>query len=277
MRRRRGPVTAALLTVAACVALGSQGLAGADAVEPDRFDTVILDAGHGGEDDGARGDGGLVEKDLVLDVARRLGERLEAAGYRVVHTRTEDRFVSLQERVAVANDARGDLFVSIHANAAKEKWVRGVETFFLSLEATDDAARELARAENQAFEGMGLPTAPEDALLGILGDLMVSGHMVESNEFARMAQEALAEHDSAPSRGVKQAPFVVLMGVQMPACLVELGFLSNRHDERALGGKQRRQQAAEALARSVIRFAERYDARRGVPDVPSVAAGGGSD
>jgi N-acetylmuramoyl-L-alanine amidase len=241
----------------------------------ERFETVVLDAGHGGDDEGARGGQGLVEKDVVLDVARRLRTRLRALGYRVVLTREDDQKVSLHDRVSRANEARGDLFVSIHANAAPQPFVRGVETFFLSLEASDDAARALARSENEAFEGMGLEReAGGDALLGILGDLMVSEHMIESNEFARMAQQALALGDAAHSRGVKQAPFVVLMGVQMPACLVEIGFLSNQRDERELSRPRHREDVAEALAVSIARFAERYDARRGVAAPQPVAAGG---
>jgi len=242
----------------------------------DRFDTVVIDAGHGGGDEGARGRDGLLEKEVVLDVARRLRDRLVGLGYRVVLTRDADERVSLHDRVAAANEARGDLFVSIHANAAPQDWVRGVETFFLSLEASDDAARALAQSENEAFEGATTASdAGSGALLGILGDLMVSEHMVESNEFARMAQQALALADDVRSRGVKQAPFRVLMGVHMPACLVEIGFLSNTRDERELGDRERREQIAEALAISIVRFGERYDARRGVEARSPVAAKGG--
>jgi len=241
----------------------------------DRFDTVVIDAGHGGGDEGARGAAGLLEKEVTLDVARRLRDRLARLGYRVVLTRDGDERVSLHDRVANANEARGDLFVSIHANAAPQDWVRGVETFFLSLEASDDAARALAQSENDAFEGASAGPGPgSGALLGILGDLMVSEHMVESNEFARMAQQALALRDDVRSRGVKQAPFHVLMGVRMPACLVEIGFLSNDRDERELASPARREQIAEALAITILRFGERYDARRGV-EAPPVAAKGG--
>jgi N-acetylmuramoyl-L-alanine amidase len=251
------------------------GLAAVDAFAGvDRFDTVVLDAGHGGEDQGARGRDGLLEKHVVLDVTRRLRERLLELGYRVVLTRDADRKVSLRDRVARANEAGGDLFVSVHANAAPQKWVRGVETFFLSLEASDEAARALAQSENEAFDPADADAAA-DPLLGILGDLMMSEHMVESNEFARMAQQALSLEDRVRSRGVKQAPFHVLMGVRMPACLVEIGFLSNARDERELASAARRDEIAEALAVSIVRFAERYDARRGVEARPPVAAGGG--
>jgi N-acetylmuramoyl-L-alanine amidase len=115
---------------------------------PDRFDVVVLDAGHGGHDEGANGPSGLREKDLVLDVTRRLAKRLDRRGVRVILTRKDDRFLSLEERTAVANDARADLFVSIHANASPSRKPRGIETYFASLEATDDAARKTAEREN---------------------------------------------------------------------------------------------------------------------------------
>jgi N-acetylmuramoyl-L-alanine amidase len=145
--RRRGIA----LAVLAGLALPAAGGRGAEAPLIDRFDTVVIDAGHGGDDHGARGPRGLVEKDLVLDVARRLAARLRRGGLRVVMTRSDDRFVPLEERTAIANDARGDLFLSIHANAARDTDVRGIETFFLSLKASDDAAQRVAERENQAF------------------------------------------------------------------------------------------------------------------------------
>jgi len=264
------------IALAALPAGGSRAEARAGTGAPDRFDTVVIDAGHGGEDEGARGPDGLLEKDVVLDVSHRLRERLAGLGYRVVLTRQGDHKVSLRDRVERANETRGDLFVSIHANAAPQDWVRGVETFFLSLEASDDAARALARSENEAFDAAELDAARgSDALLGILGDLVLSEHMAESNEFARMAQQALALQDSVRSRGVKQAPFRVLMGLRMPASLVEIGFLSNARDEHELASPARRDEIAEALAISIVRFGERYDARRGVEGRPPVAAEGG--
>ncbi len=117
----------------------------------DRFDVVVLDAGHGGHDEGATGPSGLHEKDLVLDVTKRLAERLRRHGVRVVLTRSSDEFLSLERRTAVANDARADLFLSIHANASPSREPHGVETYFASLDATDDAARATAERENEAF------------------------------------------------------------------------------------------------------------------------------
>ena len=184
----------------------------------DRFDTVVIDAGHGGDDSGARGPGGHLEKDLVLDLARLLSNRLRAEGLRVVLTRRSDTFVPLETRTAIANDARGDLFISIHANAAQDAEVRGTETFFLSLEASDEYARQVAMRENASFPGASQSVVPvDDPLVAILGDMIANEHSWESNAFARMAQAKLGGIHPEGSRGVKQAPFVVLMGVQMPA------------------------------------------------------------
>jgi len=265
---------------AAIVAATPAAAGGASAL--DRFDTVVLDAGHGGDDEGARGAHGVVEKELVLDVARRLRARLGDAGLRVVLTRERDLYVPLEQRTAIANDARGDLFISIHANAASARAARGIETFFLSLEASDDAARQVAARENAAFRDLTVPAvASDDPLVTILGDLAASELMQESDEFARLAQGEVSSLDGAPSRGVKQAPFVVLMGLEMPASLVEIGFITNPADARALASGDQRERVAEALARAVLEFGRRYDARRGVatpedaPAAPAESAGGG--
>jgi N-acetylmuramoyl-L-alanine amidase len=231
---------------------------------PDRFDVVVLDAGHGGHDEGATGPSGLREKDLVLDVTRRLASRLRKQGVKVVLTRKADRFHSLEERTAVANDSRADLFVSIHANASKSRKPRGIETYFASLDATDDAARATAERENSAFGAAAPSFRGNDPLAVILGDLIETQHLQESSEFAKLAQAELASVARARSRGVKQAPFVVLMGVQMPASLVEIGFLTNPDEEKRLRGGGKREAIAEALADAVAAFGERYDTRRGV-------------
>ncbi|MDH3211788.1 MAG: N-acetylmuramoyl-L-alanine amidase [Myxococcales bacterium] len=253
--------------VAASGFLALAAAANADAAGPpaDRFDTVVIDAGHGGEDEGARGPAGHLEKNLVLDVALLLSARLRATGLRVVLTRRTDTYVPLETRTAIANDARGDLFLSIHANAVRDSEVRGTETFFLSLEASDEYARQVALRENAAFRGPSQRGAPvDDPLVAILGDLIANEHSRESNEFARLAQARLGRLDPDASRGVKQAPFVVLTGVQMPASLVEIGFITNRGDERDLHSRRGRERIVAALAGAVRDFARRYDARRGV-------------
>lgn len=253
------------VALALAAAALSPARAGADeSTGPNRFDTIVIDAGHGGDDEGARGAAGLLEKDLVLDVAHRLAKRLGGSGLQIVLTRRDDNFVPLEQRTSIANDARGDLFISIHGNATHDTKIRGIETFFLALSASDDYAEQVARRENQAF---GIADSPakrsDDALVAIIGDLITNEHMEESNEFARLAQLELAG-DPKVARGVKQAPFVVLEGVQMPAALVEIGFLTNRLDEQSLRGNQERDRIAAGLARAALEFGRRYDARRGV-------------
>ena len=256
---------------AAVCALALLSLQGGSEPRPDRFDTVVIDPGHGGDDRGARSARGLLEKDLVLDVTLRLAKRLEARGFEAALTRRDDRFVPLEERTSIANDARGDLFISIHANASRVRNARGIETFFVSLEASDEAAQRIANLENQAFGGSELVAKiAEDPLLGILGDLIATEYLVESQEFAGLVQGRLAGHRS---RGVKQAPFVVLMGVQMPAALVEIGFLTNPADERKLRSSTERDRIADGLAGAVAAFAGRYDARRGASRADSHPGG----
>ena len=242
----------------------AQAADGADRSSQDRFDVVVLDAGHGGHDEGATGPSGLREKDLVLDVSRRLAKKLGKRGIRIVMTRTGDRFLSLEERTSVANDARGDLFLSIHANASPSRRPRGIETYFASLDATDDDARKTAERENEAFGESAKRYQRDDPLAAILGSLIETQHLQESSEFAKLAQHELVEIGRARSRGVKQAPFVVLLGVQMPASLVEIGFLSNPDEEKGLRRAARREEIASALDAAIGAFAARYDARRGV-------------
>jgi N-acetylmuramoyl-L-alanine amidase len=276
-RERNNATTSPLLAFlcALALALGLAAPAGADGDPSERFDLVVIDAGHGGEDRGARGLAGVLEKELVLDVAQRLAARLRAAGLRVVMTRDGDETVSLEQRTAAANAARADLFLSIHANSAPASAARGVETYFCSLEASDDEARQVAARENLAFGELEQAAAEGDPLVAILGDLVNTEHLVESQDFARLAQTELAAELRAPSRGVKQAPFVVLMGAQMPASLVEIGFVTNPREARALAGDARRGQIADGLARAVLAFGRRYDAKRGVGPERATAAGGG--
>jgi N-acetylmuramoyl-L-alanine amidase len=178
-------------------------------------------------------------------------------------TRSDDRFVPLETRTSLANDARGDLFLSIHANATRDRQVRGIETFFLSLDATDEYASGVATRENRSFRRAERVQAARDPLTAIIGDLIVTEHLEESNEFARLAQNELAS-GSHTGRGVKQAHFVVLEGVQMPAALVEIGFLTNPADEKLLDSPSGRERIVAGLVRATLEFGRRYDVRRGV-------------
>lgn len=248
------------LAVAVAAALGTAGVS-----NPDRFDTVVIDPGHGGIDTGARGPGGALEKDLVLAVSVDLAKRLRARGLRVVMTRTEDVFVPLERRTAIANDARGDLFLSIHANATEDADVSGTETYFLALDASDAGAAEVAARENSAFaiaEEADIE-AVRDPFIALLGDLIATEYLKESSEAARLVQTELASVAALRSRGVKQALFVVLTGVQMPAALVEIGFVTNPQDERTLASDRGSVRLVDALERAVVDFAGRYDERRG--------------
>ncbi|MBW2274824.1 MAG: N-acetylmuramoyl-L-alanine amidase [Deltaproteobacteria bacterium] len=253
-----------VLLLALASAAAAFSTATAESGRRDRFDAVVIDAGHGGKDEGATSPRGLVEKELVLDVTQRLARRLREGKLRVVLTRDDDVFVPLESRTSLANDARGDLFISIHANSARNAKPRGIETFFVSLEASDESARQVAERENQAFGADGVVLSLHDPLAAILGDMAESEHVAESDAFARLAQTELRNAIELPSRGVKQAPFVVLMGVRMPATLIEIGFLSNSEDERILRTGQHRERIAEALAEAVFRYGERYDALRGI-------------
>ena len=270
--RARASVVRACARSAVALALlvGAAGSANAEAAA-DRFDVVIVDAGHGGEDTGARGAGGLVEAHLVLDVAKRVAGRLRESGLTVVLTRSDDRFVPLETRTSVANDARGDLFISIHANSARSAQPRGIETYFVSLEASDDLSGEVAARENESLRAVAPASLELDPLSAILGDMAVNEHVRESSGFAKRAHAELAAIDPIPSRGVKQAPFVVLMGVRMPATLLEIGFVSNGEDERALRTSKRRDQIASAIARAVVAFGTEYDRRHGAQHATSPA------
>ncbi len=229
------------------------------AAHEERLGAVVIDPGHGGDDVGAVGRGRVREKDVVLQVARRLGDELEEAGIRVVYTRTRDRFLTLAERTDIANRARGDLYLSIHANFAKDPDANGPETYFLSLEASDDDALRVALAENRVFGLEGSVADSDDIVGNILGDLILEHHQRGSSRIAAAVQRNLARLPG-PDRGVKQAPFVVLMGVNMPAALVEIGFLSNPDEAQKLSSSAYQDRIAAALARAVHAY---RDARYG--------------
>jgi N-acetylmuramoyl-L-alanine amidase len=203
---------------------------------------VVIDAGHGGHDTGTIGPGGLTEKELVLDMALQLKDRIEAEiGAEVVLTRGDDTFIPLETRTAMANQAEADLFISIHANSSQTSSIRGFETYFLNL-ATSSADREIAARENAASQ------ASISELQDLVQQIMLQDKVEESRELASHIQRAMAERkDFGRDRGVKQAPFVVLIGANMPSILAEVSFISNPEDERLLQGPERRRAIVEAL------------------------------
>ncbi len=231
--------------------------------------TVVLDPGHGGRDTGALGSGGMLEKTLTLAVAREVKARLESRlGVRVVLTRSDDSEVPLDTRSALANQYKGDLFVSLHINASPNAGAHGAETYFLSLEATDESAEMAAAAANAGTDD------PLYDLQLILWDLAQSRYLAHSQNFARLVQSELNAALDLRNRGVKQAPFRVLVGAAMPAVLVELGFLSNPSEEAKLGQARYRAELADALVRAVSRYKAKIEGvpRPATPDEPATTA-----
>jgi N-acetylmuramoyl-L-alanine amidase len=216
---------------------------------------VVIDPGHGGHDQGSTGPGGLLEKDLVLDVSQRLGKLIaERLGSDVIYTRDDDTFVPLDSRTEFANEKKADLFLSIHANSSPYPAVSGIETYYLNFASTRDAM-DIASREN----------AGSQKSIHDLGDIIqkITKHdkAEESRDFAAKMQTALysaavRSNPSARNRGVKKAPFVVLIGAEMPSILVEIGFVSNAREESLLKRSDHRQKLAEALYRGVARYAE---------------------
>lgn len=229
--------------------------------------TIVLDPGHGGSESGAIGPSGAEEKEITLLLARALKSRLERRlPVRVILTRSEDADLPLDTRTALANQNKGDLFISLHLNSERGRGARGAETYFLSLQASDDRAARAAEVENAADgDGTAAATAA-DGLDGaaegdplydlqlILWDLAQSRHLADSQRLASLIQEELNGALGLRDRGVKQAPFRVLMGAAMPAVLVELGFISNPEEESRLRDAAYRAQLVEAVARAVERF-----------------------
>jgi N-acetylmuramoyl-L-alanine amidase len=224
---------------------------------------IVLDAGHGGHDGGALGPTGLMEKDVVLDVARRVARLVEARlGIKISLSRDGDHFVPLRDRTSFANREHADLFVSIHANAHRESASAGVETYFLSLEATDNASRQVAERENDVVN-LESPASREklDVLRTILWDLAQSAYLEESSNLAEVLQDSITESLRIPNRGVKQAGFYVLGGAAMPAVLIEIGFVTNPREERRLRDGRYRDEIARAIFAGISAYKKRYDQR----------------
>lgn len=215
---------------------------------------IVVDAGHGGHDTGTIGPKGLMEKDLVLDVALRLGKLLQnQLGAEVVYTRDDDTFIPLETRTAIANKQEADLFISVHANSSRDASARGVETYYLNFTSNADAlevaARENAVSQKSVFE-----------LQDLVKKIALKEKIEESREFATDVQKAMSTGLSTKSqamrdRGVKKAPFVVLIGANMPSILAEISFVSNPGDEKKLETPEYRQKIAESLYKGVSRYA----------------------
>jgi N-acetylmuramoyl-L-alanine amidase len=214
---------------------------------------IVIDPGHGGHDTGTIGPNGLEEKDLVLEVGKRLGKMLETRlGAEVVYTRKDDTFIPLETRTAIANQERADLFISIHANSSDDPTARGVETYYLNFtsspEALEVAARENAVSEKSIYE-----------LRDLVKKIALKEKIEESREFAGDVQQSLhsglaAKSPAIRDRGVKKAPFIVLIGANMPSILAEISFVSNPTDEHRLETAEYRQRIADSLYRGVANY-----------------------
>ena len=224
---------------------------------------IVLDAGHGGHDSGAVGPGGLMEKELVLDVTRRVARLVDKQlGLKVLLSRESDHFVTLRDRTSFANRERADLFVSIHANAHRESASEGVETYFLSSEATDSAARQVAALENGVVQlEKASARGRGDIVKSILWDLAQSEFQLESSRLAEIVLDSMTRSLRIPNRGVKQAGFYVLGGAAMPAVLLEIGFVTNPKEEKKLREPRYRDDIARAIFEGVAEYKQHWDQR----------------
>jgi len=223
------------------------------------IETICIDPGHGGNDLGAVSKNGLNEKDLTLKIAKKLKNILiEKLGLRVIMTRTEDTEVSLNSRVSIANNQKAQIFVSIHINSSYKRSARGSETFFVSLKATDPDAFELAQKENQSFKEIE-KMAGNDSLKLILWNMAQTEYIKESSVLAEYIQNELNILLDTKNRGVKQAPFRVLMRAAMPAVLIEVAFLSNPYEENKLRKEEFLNKVAYAIYRGISKFIYFYN------------------
>ncbi len=214
---------------------------------------IVIDPGHGGHDTGTIGPTGLREKDVVLDVGLRLRKLLERkAGCEVVMTRSDDTFIPLEERTAIANAKAADLFVSIHANASSDRSARGIETYYLNFTSNPEALQVAARENATSQESV-------HQLQDLIKKIALTEKIEESEEFARQVQKEVHRSTSElsgnqPDRGVKKAPFVVLIGANMPSVLAEISFLTNPRDEKSLKRGDYREKIAEALYEGILDY-----------------------
>ncbi len=218
------------------------------------FKTIVIDAGHGGKDPGAVGYRGTKEKDIALDVAKRLEKKLSKnMNVKIIMTRDEDVFLRLSERTKIANESNGNLFISIHTNAAEDRRASGFETFLIGPNKNEAAVRVAAR-ENAVLElegSTGKKLTNEDLIQATIAQ---SAFASKSEQFASMVQKEIKKRVQSKDRGVKQAGFYVLMGASMPNVLVELGFISNPSEEKKLRSPQYRDQLATAIYRAVEQY-----------------------
>ena len=241
----------------ALVPSGSVPSPGGQAV---KFKTIVIDPGHGGLETGAKGKFGALEKGITLAIGLKLRAIIEKnLAFRVFMTRDKDMDVSLENRSALANNHKADLFISIHANGSPRKNSHGSETYFLSQNATDEESRRLAYLENSSgdLEGRIEGDGRDDIKL-ILWDLAQASYLKQSSQLAESIQAGLNALLGTANRGVKQAPFKVLTGAACPAVLVETAFISNPEEEKELGTEAFQNSVAQAIYLSLVEYLKRY-------------------
>jgi N-acetylmuramoyl-L-alanine amidase len=227
--------------------------------------TIVIDAGHGGDEHGARGPQGTLEKDVTLGVARRLKAAIEARlGARVILTRDADQTVGLDERAAVANNNKADLFISLHANASVRGSAAGAEVFYLSLGDYGAQAQRVAQGESEALPVFGGGTRDIDV---ILWEMAQARHIEQSAELATAVEASLRQRVPMSPRAIQQAPFRVLVGANMPAVLVEMGFITNPEQERQLASEAFQSNIVQALVDSLAHFRDSRTTQRSVSPV----------
>ena len=227
--------------------------------------TIVIDAGHGGDEHGARGPQGTLEKDVTLGVARRLKAAIETRlGARVILTRDADQTVGLDERAAVANNNKADLFISLHANASVRASAAGAEVFYLSLGDYGAQAQRVAQGESEALPVFGGGTRDIDV---ILWEMAQARHIEQSAELATAVEASLRQRVPMSPRAIQQAPFRVLVGANMPAVLVEMGFITNPEQERQLASEAFQSNIVQALVDSLARFRDSRTGPRSIPPV----------
>ncbi len=219
--------------------------------------TIVIDAGHGGDEDGARGLNGTLEKHVTLSVARSLKSAIEnRLGLRVLLTRDGDETVRLDERAAIANNNKADLFISLHANASVRPSARGAEVFYLSIEEYGDEARQLAKGEGQELPVFSGGTRPIEIILWEMAQVR---HIEQSEVLAQMIETRLRARLPMGQRSIQQAPFRVLVGANMAAVLVEMGFISNPEQEQQLASASFQQLIVQSLVEAIVRFKDHVE------------------
>lgn len=240
--------------------------------------TVVIDAGHGGKDPGAR-NGNIREKDITLSIALQLGKMIERnyPSVKVIYTRTTDKFVELHERANIANKNNADLFISIHVNSAVSKKAKGNETFVMGTE-KNDANMEVCRLENNVvileedYTSKYAGFDPENPESYIIFSLLQNSHLEQSLEFATCVQENADKGPVYNNRGVKQANFLVLWRCTMPAVLIEIGFISNSNDLKTITSKSNQKKIATNIYQAFVKYKKNYDTVINLPEKDMVAS-----